>query len=376
MGNNHSITNSRASAQKHAERQRYSATRGRGGDSLSRRGEAASNSVPHPSEPGYFHRITELHNLNRLWFRTKQSRSLRPRYVKFNLRRLHYLSIIQARLREGQFEFGPYQYFWVQEKSRRSIANAPLKDRVVQWMLYEHLIGHWSRRFIYDSFGNLPGKGTHAAVKRVAGWARKTSLPYALQIDVSKFFPSIQHHYLKQIVLRREGNHAIRELLISLIESFQTGNEFDHLFPVDHPYRKTVDKGLPSGNLSSPTLANIYLNEFDHWVKEVLRFKHYMRYVDDLIFFSDSKEELHKVKDLVLAELLRYGLSANPHKIAIRRVKDGIPYLGYVVWPNHISAGKYVRKKYGRLLRRSEGRDVTLSRASYQGIFKHTGPTR
>lgn len=289
---------------------------------------------------------------------------------------MYHLTTIQNRLRTENFEFGPYQFFTIQEKKMRSIANAPLKDRITHWLLYEHLQQYWLRRFIPDSFGNLPGRGTHAAIKRLSTWTRKPNLTYALQIDIAKYFASINHNYLKRILLEREGDHHIQQLLLNVIESYQTGSEFDHLFAQDTPYSQTVEKGMPLGNLTSQFFANIYLNEFDHWVKETLRIKHYIRYVDDMIFLASTPTELKIIKETVIKKLLEIGLTVNPKKISIRQIKNGIPFLGYVIWPNHISAGSLVRKRFGKLLRKHNGIDKQKSFAAYNGILKHTGSTR
>lgn len=289
---------------------------------------------------------------------------------------MHHLATIQDRLRQGHFEFGPYQFFMIQEKKMRSIANAPLKDRIVHWLLYEHLLQHWYRRFIHDSFGNLPGRGTHAAVNRLASWTRKPALTYALQIDIAKFFSSLNHDYMKRVVLEREGDHHIKQLLIDLVDSYQSGPEFDHLFSEDSPYRMTVAKGMPVGSLTSQILPNIYLNEFDHWVKETLRVKHYIRYVDDMVFLGASPLELKIIKEAVIEKLLQIGLTINPKKIAIRKIENGIPFLGFLVWPNHISAGTIVRKRFSKLIRKHDGVDKQKSFSAYHGIFKHTGATR
>lgn len=331
---------------------------------------------PTRSVPGYFHHLTELASLHRYWFKVHHSRSLRPRFVHFNERLFDHLATIQHRLRDGHFEFGPYQFFMIREKKMRSIANAPLKDRIVHWLLYEHLMTHWMRRFIHDSYGNLPGRGTHAAVHKLANWAHKPYLEYALQIDIAKYFSSVQHAYLKRVLLEREGDQNIRQLLNDLVESYQTGPEFDHLFDNNSPYRQIHDKGMPLGNLTSQFFANIYLNEFDHWIKEVLQIKHYIRYVDDMVVLGKSPDELKIVRDQMLAKLATIGLTVNPKKISIRQIDKGIPFLGYIVWNCHISAGKYVRNRYGKMLRHSIGKNVHGSLASYRGILSHTGVTR
>lgn len=370
----HSIANSRTQVRKHAAPSNGSAKWQRDGDFNPRGKEAVSK--PSPSQKGYFEAITEIDQLLRMWLKVRNARSTRPRYVRFNESRLKNLQIIQHRLRTDTFEFGPYQYFIVKEKTRRSVANAPLKDRSPHWLLYEHLMSQWQRRFIHDCYGNLPGKGTHAAVRRLASWTRKPSLTHALQIDIAKYFSSVQHGYLKKVLFEREGNSHIRILLDGVIDSFITSDEFDHLFNENSPYRLTREKGIALGNLVSQIIANIYLNDFDHWIKETLRVKFYLRYVDDIILLGSSAEELTGLRKLIEVKLLEIGLSVNPKKTKIRKISCGIPFLGYIVWPHHISAGKRVRRQYAKKLRRSDGKDNAGAMAAYNGIFKHTGATR
>ena len=331
---------------------------------------------PHPSEKDYFTQLTELSSLHRYWHLVRQAKSSRTRFVKFNSKLLHHLETIQNRLRTESFEFGPYQFFTIQEKKMRSIANAPLKDRIAHWLLYEHLKQQWMRRFIPDTYGNLPGKGTHAAIQRIGTWTRKPALKYALQIDIAKYFASVQHDYLKHQLISREGNSHIRQLLIGVIESYQTGPEHDHLFAPDSPYIQNKEKGMPLGNLTSQFFANIYLNEFDHWVKDTLRVTHYIRYVDDMVFLAETTAELKTIQTAVTEKLQQIGLTINPKKIAIRKIEHGLPFLGHIIWPHHISAGTLVRKRYGKLLRKHNGHHKEKSYAAYNGIFKHIGATR
>lgn len=98
--------------------------------------------------------------------------------------------------------------------------------------------------------------------------------------------------------------------------------------------------------------------------------------IDDIVVFGSSAQELADVRRRLSAKLAEFGLQIHPRKTKIRKLSCGIPFLGYIVWPNHISAGQRVRNQYARKLRRINGKDDTAMRASYAGIFKHTGATR
>lgn len=286
--------------------------------------------------------------------------------------------MIQERLRNRAYTFGPYRSFTIREKKFRDVVDAPIKDRVVHWMLYDYLLPIWQPRFIHDTYGNLPGRGTHAAVRRLADFCRSPSCRWALQLDISKYFYSVPHDKLKARALRYVGDHDLRQLLTALIDSWRTDNRFDNLFPAGSAYRETAAKGMPIGNLPSQLFANIYLNDFDHWIKETLHVRHYLRYVDDMVILGDSRESLAVLGEKLIQHLTADGLTVHPKKIRLAPVTAGIQWLGYVVWPNHVSAGRYVRRRYLYRLRQKEtkGYDHLESLQSYHAALAHTGSTR
>ncbi|MER2537941.1 MAG: reverse transcriptase domain-containing protein [Azonexus sp.] len=325
-----------------------------------------------------FHDMTSLDNLFSAWMKARQNKGKCTRIQRFAEDPLRYLSIIQERLRSRAYTFGPYQTFTVREKKFRDVVDAPMKDRIVHWMLYEHLLPIWQPRFIHDTYGNLPGRGTHAAVRRLADFCRSPSAQWVLQLDISKYFYSVRHDLLKARVLKHVGDEDLRRLLTALVDSFRTCDTYDAIFPPDSPYHQTTAKGMPIGNLSSQLFANIFLNDFDHWVKEGLRIKRYIRYVDDMVFLAESREQLQGICDQVIATLAKDGLVIHPRKIRLAPVSAGIPFLGYVIWSGHVSAGKYLRKRYHHRLRQqeTEGQDRSQALISYRAAFSHTGVTR
>lgn len=337
--------------------------------------EAPAAAAEHGSD---FQSLTSLGNLYACWLSARRNKGGRERIQRFAEDPLHYLSLIQARLRSRSYTFGPYRSFTVREKKFRHVIDAPMKDRIVHWMLYDYLLPIWQPRFICDTYGNLPAKGSHAAIRRLADFCRRPAAQWALQADISKYFYSVGHDLLKARALRYVGDHDIRQLLVALIDSWRTDGRYDDLFPADSAYRKTVAKGMPIGNLSSQLFANIFLNDFDHWVKEGLRVRRYIRYVDDMVFVTETREEAQAICEQIVARLAADGLTVHPRKIRIAPIAAGIPFLGYVVWPNHVSAGRYLRRRYLQRLRQHEtgGYDRSESLESYQAMFGHTGATR
>ncbi len=325
-----------------------------------------------------FYRLTSLPNLFTCWLNTRKNKSHNLRIQRFSTDPLRHLITIQQRLRDRKYTFGPYKTFTVQEKKRREVVDAPMKDRIIHWVLYQYMLPIWQPKFIHDTYGNLPARGTHAAVRRLAQFARSENAVWVLQLDISKYFYSVNHALLKDRVLRHIGDHQLRVLIISLIDSFRTDDSYDHLFDESTLYRQTSAKGMPIGNLSSQLFANIFLNDFDHWIKETLRVKQYIRYVDDMVVLGESREELQGLCEQITAKLAGDGLTIHPHKTRLAPVSAGIPFLGYVVWKKHISAGHYMRSRYHQRLRQHEsgGRDRTDALRSYRSMLNHTGSTR
>lgn len=325
-----------------------------------------------------FAQLTALDNLFACWLNAASGKGRSLRVQRFGADALHYLRIIQQRLRDRSYTFGPYKTFTVREKKWRDVVDAPMRDRVVHWMLYRYLLPIWQPRFICDTYGNLPGRGTLAAIQRLADFCRRPAARWALQMDVSKYFYSVRHDRLQARALRYVGDHDVRQLITRLIESFRTGNQYDDLFPADSPYHATAAKGMPIGNLTSQLFANIYLSDFDHWVKEHLRARHYIRYVDDIVVLGDSPEHLRDLGAAMAARLAEDGLVIHPRKVRLAPVAAGVPFLGYVVWPSHISAGRYIRHRYHQRLRQHEAgaRDRSESLVAYRAMLNHTGSTR
>lgn len=322
-----------------------------------------------------FQKITTIDNLYQCWMKVRKNKSHRARIQRFGDDPLRYLVDIQQRLRARTYEFGPYTQFTVKEKKFRDVVDAPMKDRIVHWMLYGYLLPIYSRRFIHDTYGNLPGRGTHAAVKRLAEFARKEKNTWSLKVDVSKYFYSVRHEILYEKTVKSIGDHDVRQLIRRLIDSYVTDSRYDDLFPPNSVYHQHWSKGMPIGNLTSQLFANLYLDEFDHWVKEEKRIRCYVRYVDDMVILGESKAALSDLLEALTARLEKEGLVIHPHKIRLAPITEGVPFLGYQIWSNHISAGKYLRSRYLKRLREHETGvfDRSVSLDSYRAMLTFTG---
>ena len=200
---------------------------------------------------------------------------------------------------------------------------------------------------IYDSYANRKGKGTHKAILRYQQWCRKSA--YVLKCDVRKFFPSIDHEILKALLYKKIGCKDTISLIDKIIDNSNPQEEHDLYFPGDdlfEPYRRK--RGLPIGNLTSQWFGNYYLNPMDHFIKENLQCKYYIRYVDDFVVLHDDKGFLSEVKDKIETFLHQYRLILHPRKSRVHKTEEGIGFLGHRVFPDH----RLVKKESVRRFRK------------------------
>jgi retron-type reverse transcriptase len=190
----------------------------------------------------------------------------------------------------------------------------------------------FDRTFIYDSYACRKGKGTHKAVERFTQFCRKYS--YVLKCDIMKYFPSIDHEILYGLIAKKIRCPKTLWLIKKIIDASGEQEPVITYFEGDET-PLTRRKGLPIGNLTSQFFGNIYLDGFDHFVKETLQCKAYIRYVDDFVVLADDKQWLHKVKDQMAEYLVQLRLKLHPRKCIVFPIKDGTDFLGYRIFPTH-----------------------------------------
>jgi hypothetical protein len=233
-------------------------------------------------------------------------------------------------------------------------------------------------RFHSHSFANRVGKGTHRAIDLLQHYARRYR--YALRLDIVQHFPALDH-----IVLRRELFQVVDDpqirTLIDLILASGAGvldDEYDMVyFPGDTLFAVNRLRGLPIGNLTSQFWSNCYLNPLDWFVTRTLRCRAYLRYVDDFALFSDSKRELWQWKAALVDFLADLRLTLHDTRAQVCPVDQGIPWLGFVVYPTH----RKLKRRNVVAFRRRLARNLSLYRrgeisfaeldASVQGWINH-----
>lgn len=262
------------------------------------------------------------------------------------------------------YQPGEYVHFVVHEPKRRLISAAPFRDRVVHHALCTVIEPIYEHKFIYDSYANRVGKGTHAALDRCTHFIRR--FKYVMLCDVQQFFPSIDHAVLKSILARTIACtptlHLCEKIIDSGIGILETEYQMRY-FPGDDLFAVSRPRGLPIGNLTSQFWANVYLNDLDQFVKHTLRCVGYVRYVDDFLLFADSKLMLHGWREAIIDFLGTLRLTLHENRAQPRNCQQGIPFLGFTVYPTHRrlkrSKGISYRRHLKTLWRRYQAGEIT-----------------
>lgn len=272
-----------------------------------------------------FDDVVSLRSLFSAWRRFSKGKRSKKDVTLFELHLEDNLFSLHRRLVSGEWRPDPYQAFLVQDPKLRRIHKASVADRVLYQAVYQALYPLFDKHFIHDSYASRDMKGTHRGVGRFKVFAKKVSgnhrrPAFVLKCDVRKFFDSIDHTILlrllaQNIPTKKSPDSRLHTLLERIIRSFEA----------------SPGKGLPLGNVTSQIFANIYLNELDQFVKYELRARYYIRYCDDFLLLSASREELQDWTQQIGAFLKqKLALSLHPNKVTIRKLHQGCDFLGYV----------------------------------------------
>ncbi len=325
-----------------------------------------------------FDDIISFENLLRAAEKAQKGKRFTPATAQFNHRLESELLQLQEELQTQTYRPGRYKEFYINDPKRRMISAAPYRDRVVHHALCNVIEPIFERTFIHDSYACRKGKGTHAAANRLQQFMQSNR--YALKCDVRQYFPSIDHSILLDAIARKikcPRTLWLVETIIAHSSSLAPCGRQDTVYFADDDLftPHTRRKGIPIGNQTSQFFANVYLNGFDHWMKEFpvgatlcgspetlgLAETHrpYLRYVDDFVVLGDDKRRLHEVKEQVGEYLVSLRLRLHPTKCQVSLVRDGIEFLGYRVFPTHRRLRADNPRRYGRRLRSLRQRYAT-----------------
>ena len=242
------------------------------------------------------------------------------------------LLTLQRELISGEYAAGEYRTFMVHDPKPRHISAAPFRDRVVHHALTNVLEPIFERRFSPYSFACRKGFGVHKAPDRAQHGMRE--YPYCLKVDVRKYFASIDHEILNGQLARVVKCKPTLAPAAKIIAGSNEQEDVVSYFPGDDlftPHGRR--RGLPLGNQSSQFFANLYFNGLDHSLVGELKAVFYVRYVDDLIFFANSKGDLHCALAAIEDGLRKVRLAMHPGKSKVYSTAEGVTFLGWRLFP-------------------------------------------
>lgn len=242
------------------------------------------------------------------------------------------LALLRSQLLHAQLDVGHYESFMVYEPKERKILAASFPERVLHHALMAVCQARFEQHFIFDSYACRKFKGTHAAIRRATDFNHKFA--WYLKLDFRKYFDSIPHDYLKNKLGKLFKDPLLMKCFKSIIDSYQLEPGF----------------GLPIGNLTSQYFANYYLSSLDHYIKETLRIKGYVRYMDDMVLWSNDKETL-KAALLGIQSFVDGNLKLTLKPFALNKTALGLNFLGHRLIKNKIELNKTSKKRFSKRLR-------------------------
>ncbi len=301
--------------------------------------------------------IISVKNLYEAWAEFLPGKKSKNDVAEFSLNLSNNIYELHRDLKDKTYKHGSYKAFNINDPKPRNIHKANVRDRLLHHAVYRILYPFFNKKFVSDSFSCRLEKGTHRGINRFRTFAYKVSKNntkqcWILKCDIRKFFASIDHELLAIIVVKHIDDEDINWLLGNIILSFHV----------------TPGKGLPLGNLTSQLLVNIYMNEFDQFVKHKLKAKFYIRYADDFVIFSQDRTYLCTVYQYIVHFLqTTLKLTIHPNKVFIKTLSSGLDLLGWVHFPHHRVLRTVTKRRMFKNLANNQRKET---RASYLGMLK------
>ena len=299
---------------------------------------------------GLFERICSMSNLQLADKKARKGKKKQCGIRSFDRNREVNLLLLRDKLLSKTYKTSAYTVFKIFEPKERDVYRLPYyPDRILHHAIMNVLEPVFTGVFTADTYSCIKGRGIHGAANAVKKALRdRDGTTYCLKLDIKKFYPSVNHDILKQLLRRKIKDADLLWLLDEIIDSAE---------------------GLPIGNYLSQYFANFYLTYFDHWLKEVKSVRHYFRYADDIVVLHSDKQCLHDLLDSIKSYLidnldLKVKENYQVFPVSIR----GIDFVGYRFYHTHILLRKSIKKNFARMMARNRN---VKSIASYYGWTKH-----
>jgi len=305
-----------------------------------------------------FEELVSIENLLEAWNEFLKGKRAKRDVQAFSLYLMDHIHGLRQGLLGRTYNHGGYYAFNICDPKPRNIHKAQVRDRLLHHAIHRILYPYFDKRFIAHSYSCQINKGTHRALRQFRRFAYKASQNntrtcWVLKCDIRKFFANIGHNTLSQILSRYISDKNILWLLKNVIESFST----------------KPGVGLPLGNLTSQLFVNVYMNEFDQFVKHRIKARYYIRYADDFVILSADKKWLQTIITPIQKFLLNeLKLELHPHKVSVETLGSGVDFLGWVHFFHHRVLRTTSKRRMFKKVR-SNPKEKVLN--SYLGLLRH-----
>lgn len=297
-----------------------------------------------------YERIISIDNLYLADSIARKGKLKQPGVIEHDINKNANLASLHEALKNRKYKTSPYTVFTIHEPKEREIYRLPFyPDRIVHHAIMNVLEPLFVSTFTTDTYSCIKKRGIHAAANAVKEALKdKPFTQYCLKLDIKKYYPSVDHDILKELIRRKIKDNDLLWLLDEIIDSAP---------------------GLPIGNYLSQYLANFYLTYFDHWLKEVMKVKYYFRYADDMVILAGDKPELHRLLSVMRVYLhknLKLEIKDNYQIFPIE--SRGIDFVGYIFYHTHTKLRKSIKQNFARMIKNNKN---SASIASYNGWSTH-----
>ena len=305
-----------------------------------------------------YENIYKTENIKACYYEVMRNTKNKRQVYKLQNNAENVIRTIYEELKNERYVVGKYNVFIIYEPKQRTIVSQGMKDKIVN-----HLI---AREILYPAIlpclvpfnvASRPGMGTKKALEYLERYRRqfaaKNEKYFMLKCDISRFFLSIDHKILKKKVRRRIKDPRALKIIFNVIDSYSTG--------------------IGIGSMTSQVLAIFYLNDLDHFIKEELKIKGYIRYQDDFLLFSESKEYLKVCLEKIKKFLEKEKLTLNG-KTRIYSCNENICFLGRNLYGQYAKRRTVRRKMKKRFYLLKEGKisldSYIASRICYKNLMR------
>lgn len=307
-----------------------------------------------------YHTIISFENILDAWKEFSRGKKSRKDVQEFERDLMTNIISLHRDLSAKTYRHSAYQAFKISDPKPRDIHKASVRDRLLHHAIHRNLMPFFEKTFISDSTSCQTGKGTHRALRRFKKFTdsvsrNDTKTVWVLKCDIKKFFANIDQTILLEILSEYIPDKDIVWLVSVIVGSFDSS---------------APGVGLPLGNLTSQLLVNIYMNEFDQFMKHKMKATHYIRYADDFAILSRDRAYLERILPLMQGFLWdRLRLTMHPNKISIETLASGVDFLGWVHFPHH----RVLRTATKRRMFANPGIYVADEAVvnSYKGLLSH-----